>query len=280
MSGALALLALLQLGASDHRINEAMRRPADARLVWSDEFSGPRLDPKKWRYDAERNKDGWYNHEQQYYAVDRPQNLRLENGRLVIEARHERLPGAADWGGQTYTSAKIMTLGPASWTYGFYEVRAKLPCTRGTWPAIWMLPDSGKWPDGGEIDIMEHVGSQPQVVHATLHTALFTHSKGTQRGASLALPSSCSAFHRYQLDWQPDAITIGVDDHAYMRVRNDQPGGRGAWPFDRPFHMILNLAVGGDWAGSKGIDDAALPQRFEVDYVRVWQRAVVSKAPR
>jgi beta-glucanase (GH16 family) len=109
------------------------------------------------------------------------------------------------------------------------------------------------------------------VIHATLHSALFTHSKGTQRGATTKLPTSCTEFHRYQLDWQPDAITIGVDGRAYMRVRNNQPGGKGAWPFDSPFHLILNLAVGGTWAGAKGINDAAMPQRLEVDYVRVWQ---------
>jgi beta-glucanase (GH16 family) len=90
----------------------------------------------------------------------------------------------------------------------------------------------------------------------------------TQRSAQKALPTSCSAFHRYQVDWRPDSITIGVDDRAYMRVRNDQPGGKGAWPFNVPFKMILNLAIGGDWAAAKGIDDAAMPQRMEVDYVR------------
>jgi licheninase len=133
-----------------------------------------------------------------------------------------------------------------------------------------MLPESGGWPDGGEIDILEHVGSRPNVVHANLHTGLFNHAKGTGRGAEIPLPTSCTEFHRYQLHWRPDVITIGVDDRAYMKVRNDQPGGRGAWPFDRPFHMILNLAVGGAWAGAKGIDDAAMPQAMEVDYVRVW----------
>ena len=84
------------------------------------------------------------------------------------------------------------------------------------------------------------------------------------------MPTACSAFHRYQLAWTPQAITIGVDDRAYMRVANDQPGGRGAWPFDSPFYLILNLAMGGDWAAANGIDDAALPQRMEVDYVRVY----------
>jgi beta-glucanase (GH16 family) len=136
-----------------------------------------------------------------------------------------------------------------------------------------MPEGSAPWPEGGEIDIMEHVGSQPHVVHATLHTKLFNHSIHTGRGAEYPVSTSCVAFHRYQLSWTAQAITIGVDDHAYMRVRNDQPGGRGAWPFDTPFYLILNLAMGGDWAAAKGMDDAALPQRFEIDYVRVWQAA-------
>jgi beta-glucanase (GH16 family) len=135
-----------------------------------------------------------------------------------------------------------------------------------------MLPTELKtWPDDGEIDIMEQVGAEPNLIYASLHTQLFNHVLKTQRSAQRQVPTSCSAFHRYQLDWRPDSITIGVDDRGILRVRNDQPGGKGAWPFAVPFHMILNLAIGGDWAGAKGIDDAAMPQRMVVDYVRVWQ---------
>ena len=252
-----------------------MDRPPGSMLVWSDEFDGPRLDSDKWAFDTSRNKQGWWNNERQYYSAGRSKNLRLEDGRLIIVARHERLDPRkyADWGGQEYSSARIYSKG-TGWTYGFYEIRAKLPCARGTWPAIWMLPVAmEKWPDDGEIDIMEHVGSNPHEIVATLHTGLFNHAIKTQRSAQKMLPTSCSDFHRFQLDWQPDAITIGVDDHAIMRVKNDQPGGKGAWPFNVPFRLILNLAVGGDWAGSKGIDDAAMPQRLEVDYVRVWGRS-------
>ena len=266
--------AAQSLTANNYAVDEPMPRPADAKLVWADEFDGAALDTSKWRYDTVRNKLGWYNGELQYYGA-RPQNVRVENGHLIIEARRETLSPAQfpDWGGQIYTSGKIVSRDKAAWTYGFYEVRAKLPCARGTWPAIWMLPEAATpWPDGGEIDIMEQVGSDPNVVHATLHSALFVHTKGTQRGAQLKVADNCEAFHLYQLDWRPDSITIGVDNHAYRRMRNDQPGGRGAWPFDAPFHMILNLAMGGSWAAAKGMDDASLPQRMEVDYVHVWQR--------
>ncbi|HEU4958320.1 MAG TPA: glycoside hydrolase family 16 protein [Sphingomicrobium sp.] len=249
-----------------------VRRPAGTRLIWRDEFNGSSLDTDKWAFDTSRNKEGWWNNELQYYSAGRTKNLRVRKGRLVIEAHREKLdPGAfPDWGGQKYTSARIYSKG-AGWTYGYYEIRAKLPCSRGSWPAIWMLPvDMKEWPDDGEIDIMEHVGAEPNLIYASLHTLLFNHTRNTQRSAQKLVPTSCTDFHRYQLDWRPDSITIGVDDRGILRVRNDQAGGKGAWPFNMPFHMILNLAMGGDWAAAKGMDDQALPQRMEVDYVRVW----------
>lgn len=259
----------------NYRIDEPMARPRNARLAWRDEFGGRRLDRSKWDYDVSRNKEGWHNGELQYYSAGRPENIRVANGRLAIIARRERLDPKRypDWGGQNYTSARVVSKGRGSWTYGYYEVRAKLPCARGTWPAIWMLPTHMvEWPDDGEIDIMEQVGAEPNLIYASLHTRLFNHIQKTQRSAQKLVPTSCTRFHTYELDWTPRAITIGVDGRAFMRVRNDQPGGKGAWPFDVPFYMILNLAMGGDWAAARGMDDAALPQRMEVDYVRVWQR--------
>jgi beta-glucanase (GH16 family) len=268
----LALAAQSAFTVTNSVYDGPLRRPARARLIWHDEFNGGALDAHKWRFDTSHNKQGWFNGELQYYSAGRAENIHFANGRLVIEARHEELDPTAypDWGGQQYTSTKLIS--NRAWTYGFYEVRAKLPCARGTWPAIWMLPkDMKKWPDDGEIDIMEQVGSEPNLIYASLHTALFNHVKKTQRSAQLLVPTSCAAFHRYQLDWRPDSITIGVDDRGILRVRDDQPGGKGAWPFDTPFEMILNLAIGGDWAAAKGVDDAAMPQPMEIDYVRVWQ---------
>lgn len=244
--------------------------PPPAVPTWADEFDGTAINAHIWRFDTSRNQQGWFNNEKQYYAPARPANARIEDGTLVIEARRERLSKMRDYGGQDYSSAKLV--GRRAHSYGFYEVRAKLPCGRGTWPAIWLLPSTGIWPDQGEIDLMEMVGWQPNVIHATLHTALFNHRRETQRGAEIAVPTACGDFHRYQLDWRPDAITIGIDGRGYMRVANDRPGGLGAWPFVRPYNLILNLAVGGNWGGAKGIDDAALPQRMTIDYVRYWAR--------
>ncbi|MDB5692522.1 MAG: hypothetical protein JWO81_1585 [Alphaproteobacteria bacterium] len=256
-------------GANRYAIDEPMLRP-ETKPVWADEFAGDRVDAAKWRFDTRRNKLGWFNGEQQYYG---PTAARVSGGMLTIEARRDpALRGRPDWGGQVYGSAKLSTQGLAAWTYGFVEVRAKLPCGGGMWPAIWMMPEGNPpWPDGGEIDIMEQVSAEPNFVHATVHSAKFVHTKGTQRGASFKVPTSCSAFHLYQMRWTPEAITIGVDGHAYFRVANDAPGDRGAWPFDRPFHLILNLAMGGGWPGP--VDDAALPQTMQVDYVRVWPLA-------
>ncbi len=251
--------------------------PAGMRLVWSDEFETPGLpDANKWTHDTERNRDGWYNNELQYYANRRPENARVENGKLVITARQERLSSAPDFGGQNYTSARLITRGLASWTYGHYEVRAKLPCGLGTWPAIWMLGTGGQWPDDGEIDIMEQKGTSAldkREVLGTLHTRAYNWSGGTlgvARGASTPLPNACTDFNNYQMTWDADGITIGVNGTNYFDFRNPKNGDRAQWPFDAPQFMILNLAIGGDLGGA--VDNSALPAVMEVEYVRVYQR--------
>ena len=268
MTPLLLALQAASLGATNYAVDVAMAPPA-SRPTFADEFDRG-IDPRVWRYDVSRNRQGWANNEKQYYAKDRRENARVEDGALVIEARRERLAQAPDHGGQDYTSARLIGRKPMG--YGFYEVRAKLPCGRGIWPAAWLLPATGTWPDMGEIDIVEMVGWDPNVVHATLHSGAYNHAKGTQRGAQRRVPTACTAFHTYQLDWRPDVITIGVDGRGYMRVRNDRPGGHAAWPFTRPYELILNVAVGGDWGGQKGIDNSSFPQAMRVDYVRYWKR--------
>ncbi len=242
--------------------------PAGYTLVWSDEFDrdGP-PDPAKWVADTHANKIGWYNDERQYYAADRPENARVADGRLVITARRETLDAMPDHGGQRFTSARLITKDKATWTYGFFEVRAKLPCGAGAWPAIWTLGSTRGHPDGGEIDIMEFVGNDPGVVHGTVHTRASVGTSGN--GGSLPLPTACDAFHLYQLDWTPTALRIAVDGrpmHSYLKAGKPAAG----WPFDAPQYLLLNLAIGGAMGGK--VDDAIFPIAFEVDYVRVYQR--------
>jgi beta-glucanase (GH16 family) len=153
-------------------------------------------------------------------------------------------------------------------------VRAKLPAARGTWPAIWMLPvDFGSvaWPKCGEIDIMEHVGYDPNRVHGTLHTEAFNHIKGTQKTSILSLPTATEEFHTYSVEWSADRIAMSIDGNSYATFDKKPTDGEAEWPFDKPFYLILNLAVGGSWGGIKGIDDASFPQKFEIDYVRIYQ---------
>jgi beta-glucanase (GH16 family) len=249
-------------------------------IVWADEFTIDGLpDPSNWRYDTHRNRQGWYNDEQQYYAAARSENSRVENGRLIIEARRERmgLIRFPDWGRQRYTSARLYTHGVRAWTYGFFEIRAQLACGVGIWPAFWMLPEdqAAGWPRGGEIDIMEHVGHAPGEINQSIHTEAYNHIRNTHRTARFRVDDACSAMHRYQLLWTPNFILAGVDDQPRFYFPR-AAGDRSRWPFDQPMHLLLNVAVGGSWGGQEGIRADAFPARFEIDYVRVYQAAQTS----
>ena len=241
--------------------------PSGWALVWSDEFDSQGLpDASKWGYDV--GGSGWGNGEAQYYTEARTENARVENGNLVIEARREA------YGGKSYTSARLVSRGKGDWTYGRMQVRALIPSGRGTWPAIWMLPTDwqyGGWPDSGEIDIMEHVGFDLNNIHGTVHTKAYNHMIGTQKGATTWVGDATTAFHDYVVEWGPDRIDFYVDANRYYSFANEGTGSA-AWPFDKRFHLILNIAVGGSWGGVQGIDDSAFPQRMLVDYVRVYQK--------
>lgn len=247
----------------------ALRVPAGYTLVWADEFngSGP-PDPARWEHDTGMNKQGWHNRELQYYSAAGGGNAQQQGGRLVITARAEQRPQAADWGGQRYTSARLLTRGRGEWTYGYFEVRARYSCTRGSWPAIWTLGVRGDWPAMGELDILEHVGKNPGQVFSTVHTS--AGSGGHGAGASRALPDACTAFHNYQMHWTAQEIRFAIDGRTHYVYRN--PGtGAARWPFDTPQFLILNLAIGGDLGGP--VDDEHLPAHLEVEYVRVYQQA-------
>jgi beta-glucanase (GH16 family) len=240
--------------------------PTPWKLVWADEFDKPgQPDPAKWGYEKGLIRNG----EKQFYMANRHENARVEDGKLMIEARKEAHEGG------DFTSASLTTSGKMAWKYGRVEVRAKVPAARGTWPAIWMLPtDIAKipWPKCGEIDIMEHVGFDPAVIHGTLHTETYNHMKGTQRGASKKVPTFATEFHNYSVEWSEKKITMTIDGAQYASFDRKDGDTAAEWPFDKPFYLILNLAIGGSWGGQKGIDDAAFPQRMEIDYVRVYQK--------
>ena len=270
MSDVFAIVLMLFTGIGS--AEQPMPAPASQKLVWSDEFNYTGApDSSKWNYDIGDgcpNLCGWGNEELEYYT-SRTENVRVENGMLIIEARKE------NYANRRYTSAKLVTRGIVDWQYGRIEVRAKLPSGRGTWPAIWMLPSQrryGGWPADGEIDIMEHVGHEPNHVYGSVHTEAYNHRDGTQKTAGMMefeQPFE-KHFHTYTIDWTAERIEFLVDDIPYITFTNEH-ATFAEWPFDAPFYLILNIAVGGSWGGALGIDDSIWPQRMEMDFVRVYQ---------
>lgn len=236
-------------------------------LVWNDEFDAPGIDLAKWSRVVVGG--GFGNNELQYYT-DAPDNSFIEHGCLVIKALRRAYKG------QFYTSAKVVTQGQGDWTYGRFEVRARMPSGQGLWPAIWMLPSDpgqyGPWPACGEIDIAELVGHRPGTVHGTLHYG----NPRKKTGGSFSLPAGGSFaddFHVFALEWVPGQMTWFVDGRPYSVQTNwHTSASRAMWPapFDQDFYLQLNVAVGGNWPGQP--DEATVfPQRMLVDYVRVYQ---------
>jgi beta-glucanase (GH16 family) len=233
------------------------------KLVWSDEFNVAGMpDPNKWDYEQ-----GYIrNRELQYYTRARPENARVEDGCLVIETRKD------DFEGHPITSASLTTRGRASWCYGRIEVRAKLPTGKGMWPAIWMLGTNRQlgWPACGEIDIMENVGFDPMKIHANIHTKTYNHVLGTNKGNTIDVADPSKNWHIYAIEWFEDHIDFFVDKIKYFTFGNEGTGNN-EWPFDKPFYLILNAAYGGSWGGAQGTDDSILPQKYFIDYVRIYQ---------
>jgi len=237
-------------------------------LVWSDEFDYTGLpDAQKWSYDTAGNEGGWGNNEAQFYTQARLKNAEVKGGYLNITARKE------EYKGFHYTSARLVTRQKGDWLYGRVEVKAKLPDGRGMWPAIWMLPTDwayGGWPASGEIDIMENVGYDPYVIVASAHTQSYNHVAGTQKNARVTISDCYTNFRVYALEWDPDEYRVYVDDVLYFTFKNEGTGYK-EWPFDKRFHLLLNVAVGGNWGGAQGIDDTIFPRTMMVDYVRVYK---------
>lgn len=232
--------------------------------VWADEFDAPgKPDPTKWTYDV--GAGGWGNNEKEYYTAG--DNVDIADGVCTITAKREARDGAQ------YTSSRMVTRGLGDFTYGRVEARLQVPSGRGTWPAFWMLPTDrvyGDWPKSGEIDIMEHVGYDPNNFHFSTHCEAYYFKQGNQKTASLKVPTGTSDLHLYRVDWTPYSIKGFIDDVQIFEFDN-QNGGYKVWPFDKRFHILLNLAIGGDWGGANGIDDSAFPQKMLIDYVRVYK---------
>jgi beta-glucanase (GH16 family) len=255
---------------SERKINSPTA--AGWKLTWSDEFNYSGLpDSTIWSYDIGGH--GWGNNEKQYYKEKSIENSFVKNGVLNIAALKK------DFENAHYTSAKLTTFKKKSIQYGKIEVSAKLPKGKGSWPAIWMLPESirnntEKWPLCGEIDIMEHVGKDPNVIHTSLHSELYNHTKGTQITHFDTLQNVFDIFHKYGIEWTEKYIKFYIDDKLFFESYKGQDGRvslNEGWPFDKPYYLILNLAIGGNWGGE--IDHSIFPNVMQVDFVRIYQRA-------
>ncbi len=264
----LILFVIISCSKSDDFQNEDLDisvKEIEWKLVWEDNFDTDGLpDDDNWSYEV-----GYIrNNEAQYYTENRLENARVENGNLIIEARKD------NWNDNEITSASLHTYNKKSILYGRIEVRAKLPTGLGTWPAIWMLGENirtgTKWPDCGEIDIMENVGYDPNTIHANVHTKDYNHVLGTNKGDKIYNIRPYADFHIYAIEWFEDRIEFFVDDKRIFVFKNEYSGFE-RWPFDKPHYLILNFAIGGSWGGQKGIDDNIFPQKYYIDYVRVYE---------
>nr|AIA99608.1 hypothetical protein [uncultured bacterium contig00110(2014)] len=270
------LCCFLSCGSDDNPTDPPKEEPGATvpegySLVWSDEFDNTpnRLPGNEWWFETGNN--GWGNNEPQYY-IDRVLGndtvAKVQNGMLTITAFKLATPHD----GADIISARMNTV--RSWKYGYFEMRAKVPGGKGTWAAFWMLPKNFQsWPLDGEIDIMEYVGYRPDVTQASVHTAAYNHVDGTERTATRSAPGAERKFYTYGLLWTEDEIAGYIDGVKYFSFANDHANNKNTWPFNEPFYLKLNLAIGGNWGGLQGIDPNIFPARYEIDYVRVYQQA-------
>lgn len=241
------------------------------KLVWSDEFDGTTIDRSKWDYDIGDGCSiglcGWGNNELQWYT-NRTNNSFVQNGRLVIVALKEECQGKG------YTSARMQTKHRGDWKFGLIKVRAKTPRGKGVWPAIWMLPTEntyGNWPKSGEIDMMELRGQEPETVHLTAHFGHLWNDKA-QKGVTYTLPNGDFGddFHEFSIEWKHNSIEWYIDGEKLVTLIPSDTGSY-IYPFNHQFHLVLNIAMGGEF-GSQPDQTTPLPQRMEIDYVRVYQQ--------
>ena len=231
-------------------------------LVWSDEFEYNGLpDDTKWNFEVGKARA---NNEPQWYTKEL-RNVEVANGNLTITILQEEIDGE-----KRYTSARINTRGKYEFTCGRAEARVKLPRGRGVWPAFWTLGLTGGWPACGEIDIMEYWGHDANIVAANVHTRDYNHTKGTGRGGKIEYLDPWKDFHIYAVEWYPERMDFYLDDKMFYSCKT-KGEGIGEWPFNAPQFLILNLALWNNWGDQPGIDDSIFPQKFIVDYVRVYE---------
>ncbi len=264
-----------RLAVDDYGKIEMIQMPAGySRLVFNDSFNGTGLpDADKWSPDPAH-----INEELQYYTSDRVENVYQKDGMLHIRCINNDPIYDEDGNVKNVsyhpitgeelniTSARIRTKGKGDWTYCYVESRMKVPVASGTWPALWMMPTDnayGYWPNSGEIDIMEHIGNEPQTFHCALH-----HYSGVRGGEKQVF--DYDDWHIIGFKWTPEKMEFLIDGKIFCRLTNPNTNW-GDWPYDKRFHLILNLAFGGNWGGQKGVDPSALPLEFLVDYMRVFQ---------
>lgn len=264
------LLVLFISGCSDST-TDSNESSQGYTLVWQDEFDGDSINSNYWSFQlgtgSQYGLTGWGNNELQYYT-DRERNAYIENGYLVIEAHQE------SYQGQPYTSARLVTKDKKVWKHGKIEIKARMPETQGIWPALWMLPQENKyggWPASGEIDIMELLGHQPDIVHGTIHYGNSFNDKGSKSGQIKDTEGTfASDFHVYSIEWDSRGIQWLLDGEPFHKATpaDVEPY---SWPFDEPFYLLFNIAVGGNWPGYPD-ESTIMPQRMLVDYVRVYQK--------
>lgn len=235
------------------------------QLVVQDEFDSDGMPNSDiWNFDIGTGINGWGNNELQYYTA-RPENIQVQNGFLIITAREE------SYRGSNYTSAKILTKGKIEQTYGRFEARMKLPWGQGMWPAFWMLGadiDVNPWPGAGEIDIMEYRGQDPTIVLGSVHGPGYSGGEAVTKSYTLQNDRFDTGFHVFGIEWGSDFVNYYVDDVLYNQITPaDVPG---EWVFNKPFYLIINLAVGGTFVGSPN-NETVFPQTMIIDYVRIYK---------
>jgi|SRR6218665_6708 len=242
-------------------INCCVAQQQKRQLVWEENFTAKNLNEKVWNFELGNgcpNICGWGNNERQFYTKD---NHELKDGNLVITAKKDA---------EKYTSTRITTKGKKEFQYGRIEARAKLPTGQGIWPAFWMLGiniDQVGWPKSGEIDILEYIGKEPHTVYTTLHMQDFHGDHASSKKTNF--PKIEEGFHLYSVEWTKDQMDFWVDDQL-VYTYNPEKKTENNWPFNQPFYIIVNMAVGGNFGGPE-VDDRIFPQQYVVDYIKVYQ---------